>query len=248
MAVVKICKVHPSNISHTSLASRPTPIGGPSLHACCCRTISCHFVAALLAPTLLREHFQIGTPHSGFSAAVPDILVATKRGSLGRATRVSDRLRQLTIEALGSIGAVVGCWRCVYIHPATHRASSNLDHPIPTTPTHHLHLEPLGSLQSLSLVPSLQPSSTFPIRIATHFTPPPSPSPLPTLALAPPFACCLRHTKWLPTRRRQNRPWGTGLSNRRLVCSSRADWVGWKMDVTQASKARACRPRRHIPW
>lgn len=123
-------------------------------------------------------------------------------------------------------------------------ASSILDHPIRTTLTHHHHLEPPGSHPSLSLVPSLQHSTSFPISITAHLTPPSSP--LPTLA--PPLQCCLRRTKWLPTRRRQNRPWGTGLSNRRLVCSSRAAWVGWKMDVTQASKARACRPRRHIPW
>lgn len=167
------CKVHPSNISHTSLASPTTPIGVASLlHAYCYRTISCHFVATLLARTYFLQHFQIGTAHSGFSAPLPDILVATKRGSLGLVTRVSGPLCQLILVALGSIGGAVGCWGCVYIHLATHRAFPTI-----RFRRHSLTPSPLGVVQSLLY------SCTFTFKACQSASPATKTSPTPSLRL-----------------------------------------------------------------
>jgi hypothetical protein len=98
-------------------------------------------------------------------------------------------------------------------------------------------------------------TSSTPLPVSSTSSSPP-PATLPTSStLAPPLSLD-KSTSWPTTRRRQSRPWATGLSNRPLRCSSKAAWVGWTMtvardrtlQVTQASKARSSRRKAHIQW
>jgi hypothetical protein len=102
--------------------------------------------------THFLQHFQIGTAPSGFSAPLPDILVAALRGYPWKITRVSDHLRQLF-----SCGIGLHWWwhwllgLCLY---PTCEASSILNHPIRTSHTPH-------HSASLSLFICLSPSQAL---------------------------------------------------------------------------------------
>jgi hypothetical protein len=107
-------------------------------------------------------------------------------------------------------------------------------------------------LSTISLVAPSHLSLALVVPSADCFTP--HTTPLPTLA--PPLQNPPKPASWPTTRLRQSRPWGIGPSNRPLVCSSKAGWVGWTMtvgrgktlQVTRASKARSFHHRPHIPW
>jgi hypothetical protein len=140
VGVVNCCKVHPSNISHTGLASPPTPITLASLHTCCCRTVSCHFVAT---PCAGPHHARIFSSISKSGQRLPVSLLHCQTSSsrpcedtLGRSRASATICASCFPVALGSIGGGIGCWGCVYIQPAKLRAFSTIRfgrHTLPTT-------------------------------------------------------------------------------------------------------------------
>jgi hypothetical protein len=156
-----------------------------------------------------------------------------------------------------------------------HLSPSAKDPPLIPPPLDHIN----PSLAALNRFPSgtSSPPVTIPTTSATlsaHYLPsttaialpaclvhvvprrrPPQPSQLARSTLAPSLSLD-RSASWPTTRRRQSRPWATGLSNRPLRCSSKDAWVGWTMtvardrtpQVTQTSKARSSRRKAHTPW
>jgi hypothetical protein len=167
---------------HRTHKSRLTTnvLGALSLHACCCRTSSCHFVATFFScstsRTHTREHFHIGTGHSGFSAPLPDILVAAKRGYPWEFPHASAAIgaSYFLLWHWAPLAVVSACVRGVYIHPAKLRSSisnpSNSDvthlltnkhsaaHPVSFLNVYlFIHCAPLAT--SIALVVHLQPPS-----------------------------------------------------------------------------------------
>jgi hypothetical protein len=164
-------------------------------------------VATLLARTHLLQHFQIGTAHSGFSAPVPDILVAAERGSPGKATRVRDHCASysswhwapLVVRLAAGVVFISILRRFEHSQPFNSDVTLSpitRPHPVfflctpsPRFPNQHrgpIHLTNDISSDSCAAPPELSP----PYKVASYTTPPESP--LGYRALEPPFSLQLK--------------------------------------------------------
>ena len=196
--------------------------------------------------THFLQHFRIGTTNPGvWSSALlssscsqsEDILASTE--ALARASFPA---------SLGSIGPVVDAsGPCLYPNHLDLGASR-----LPISDV--IHLPPLAHIPTLSFFGSTSYTYIDTHSRTTRHHLRPRLIPTSCADLLPPTSP--KPASWPITRRRQSRPWGTGLSNRPSVCSIKAGWLGWTMtaghgilpQVTQASKARCCHHRAPIQW